>query len=279
MTTVISYKTPQAYLDNTAEILEFRELENNLILGICNGFADKTKEYDGCVFINAVADNCIQVSSIKTISKAIITGTSKDIRHIKSLTDYYIDHGIPLTGVVGESVYSAAFSNYYGRKLVNQRTMIVHKLLAVNPLPLAPGKLDMATMNDIDLLTDWTIHFEKDTGTFPKQSREQIVNSTRTRVGSGHFFKWIANDETVSIAAIVRKTRNVGVVGLVYTPDSFRGKGYATSCVQKVSEHILSAGYSCCGLFTDQSNPTSNHIYKKIGYVPTSTFTDIEFEQ
>ena len=100
MTTIISYKTPQGFLDSTAEILEERELENNLILGVCNGFADKTKVHDGCVFINAVADNHIQASSIKTISKAIITGTTKDIRHIKSLADYYIDHGQELLAKV-----------------------------------------------------------------------------------------------------------------------------------------------------------------------------------
>jgi hypothetical protein len=279
MTTVTSYKTPQEFLDNTEKILEQRELENNLILGLCNGFADKSKVYDGCVFINTFADNQIQASSIKTISKAIVSGTTKDIRHIKSLADYYIDNGIQLIGAVGESFYSCEFSNFYGKRQVGERTMIVHKLISVNSLPLAPGNLVTATLNDIDLLTDWTINFEQDAQTFPKQSREQILKSIQTRVSLGNIFKWIDNDEIVSIAAIVRKTKNAGIVGLVYTPDKLRGRGYATSCVQKLSELILSSGYRYCGLFTDKSNPTSNHIYKKIGYLPTIEFTDIEYEK
>ena len=100
-----------------------------------------------------------------------------------------------------------------------------------------------------------------------------------TRIGLGTIFKWIDNNEIVSIAAIVRKTKNAGIVGLVYTPGKFRGRGYATSCVQKISELILSNGYSYCGLFTDKSNPTSNYIYKKIGYLPTIEFSDIEYEK
>ena len=34
-----------------------------------------------------------------------------------------------------------------------------------------------------------------------------------------------------------------------------------------------------CGLFTDASNPTSNSIYKKIGYQPIAYFTDVEFNK
>ena len=279
LTTVTSYNTPKEFLGDSEKILEQRALENNLILGICNGFADKSKVYDGCVFINAFANNQIQASSIKTISKAIVSGTTQDIHHIKSLADYYLDKGIHLSGAIGESFYSIEFSKFYGKGQVGARTLIVHKLVSVNSLPIAPGNLVPAILNDIDLLTDWIINFEEDTQTFPKQSRAQILKSTQARVELGDFFKWIDNNEIVSIAAIVRKTKKAGIVGLVYTPAKLRGRGYATSCVQKLSEYILSSGYRYCGLFTDKSNPTSNHIYKKIGYLPLSEFTDIEYEK
>lgn len=278
MTTVTSYKTPQEFLDISEDILEEREIENNLILGLCNGFSDKSKVYDGCVFINVFADNQIQASSIKTISKVILSGTTKDIRHIKSLADYYRDNGIQLTGAFGESFYAFEFSNFYGKRQVGEKKLIVHKLTSVNSLPLASGELVNATMNDIELLTDWTMNFEEDVQSFPKQNREQILNITQRRVGLGDIFKWIDNDEIVSIVAIVRKTKNASIIGLVYTPEKLRGRGYATSCVQKLSELILCNGYKYCGLFTDKSNPASNHIYKKIGYFPILEFTEIEYE-
>ena len=277
MTTITAYKTPQAFLDDTEKILEQKELENNLILGLCNGFADKSVAHEGCVFINAVYDKQIQASSIKTFSKAIVSGTTKELEPVKALADYYLAHGISLAGCVGERFYSLEFSNFYGKQQKHDRTMIVHKLTSVNKLSLSTGKLVPATTNDLDLLVDWTINFEEDTQTFPRQSRERILKSTQTRLNSGHIFKWVDQGETVSIAAIVRQTKNFGIIGLVYTPDPWRGRGYATSCVQQLSEQILQSGLKCCGLFTDKANPTSNHIYQKIGYFPTVEFSDIEY--
>jgi predicted GNAT family acetyltransferase len=79
------------------------------------------------------------------------------------------------------------------------------------------------------------------------------------------------------MAAINRKTRNVGVIGHVYSPEEYRRKGYATAVVQKLSEYILQNGFRYCGLFTDKANPTSNHIYSKIGYEPSTQFTSLRF--
>ena len=269
MTTVASYQTPQDFLDDTAEILEQREVENNLILGVCNNFADKTKVYDGCVFINSFDDGKIQATAIQTISKAIVSGTSKDVRYIKSPADYFTDNNIDLTGVVGESFYSTEFSKFYGKRQTAEKSLIVHKLISVNDLPPTAGKLESATADDIDLVTEWTINFERDAQTFPSKSKEQAQKSTQAQIASGSLFKWTNKREIVSIAAIVRKTKNLGIVGLVYTPDEARNKGYATSRVQKLSEHILQNGFKYCGLFTDKANPASNHIYRKIGYSPS----------
>lgn len=38
---VVTYKTSQEFLDASAGSHEQRELENNLILGICNGLSEK----------------------------------------------------------------------------------------------------------------------------------------------------------------------------------------------------------------------------------------------
>lgn len=277
MTTITAYKTPQEFLDDTEIILEQKELENNLILALCNGFEDKARVYDSCVFINSIADNQIQASSIKTMSKAFVSGTTQNPQHIKALADYYLDNGIALTGVVGESFYSTEFSNFYGKKQIGKRTMIVHKLTCVNNLPLTTGYLEVANEMDIDLVAEWGKLFEEDIKTFPRNNSEEIMRSTKRMISAGKIFKWVDNGKTVSMAAMICKTKRFGIVSLVYTPDKLRGNGYATSCVQKLSEHLLQSGFKSCGLFTDKANPTSNSIYKKIGYVPITEFSDIDY--
>ena len=73
-------------------------------------------------------------------------------------------------------------------------------------------------------------------------------------------------------------TANGIKVSPVYTPPEYRGKGYATSCVAAVSQHLLNTGYKYCFLFTDVANPTSNHIYQKIGYQPVCEISDYSFK-
>lgn len=278
MSRIVSYHTPQAFLDDTQAILEQKELENNLILGICNGFEDKVKAYDHCVFINAMEDKQIQATSIKTIAKAIVAGTTKNTATIKSLADYYLDHSIEVYGVIGETFYATEFSNWYSNKTTTIETLVVHQLDSVLPMSLATGDLQLASRNDLSLLTDWMIQFEQDANILPRQSKEQIRKNVLGKITAGSFFLWVDHEEIVSMASIARKTKNIGIIGHVYTPTSFRGRGYATACVHKLSEVILSQGFKYCGLFTDKANPASNHIYKKIGYIPKAELADIQYE-
>jgi predicted GNAT family acetyltransferase len=273
-----AYKTPGEFLEDTQELLEEREVENNLILGVCNNLADKTKEYREYVFINSVDDSGIQATSIKTIHNAVVSGVTNDKSHVKNLADYYLDNNIDLPGAVGESFYSTEFSKFYGKRQVDELSLIVHKLTSVNSFPLANGSLELADADDVELIARWTMNFETDAKIFPVKSKEQALEETRRKITSGCLFKWTDKRQIVSIAAIMRKTRQLGIVGLVYTPTESRGKGYATSCVQKLSEYILQNDFKYCGLFTDKFNSISNHIYKKIGYLPVTEFTAIKYE-
>ncbi len=276
VTTITSYHTPQEYLDATLKFLEERELENNLIIGLCNGFEDKSKLLDGCLFINAINDGQIVATSIKTTNRAIVSA-SKEHRHdIRYLADYYLDNHINIVCVFGEYDNAIQFSKSYGSEDKDARGMIVHQLETLNELSLSPGYMEMADIKDLDLITEWMMIFEEEAGGFSLPNREQMIRSTRARIEAGNFFKWIVDGETVSMAALIRKTKNIGIVGFVYTPKNLRGKGYATVCTWKLSEHILQSGFKYCGLFTDASNPVSNKIYRNIGYLPVTEFIEIK---
>lgn len=275
---IIEYKSPQQFLDGTGHFLEKRELENNLILGLCNGFTDKTQVQEGCVFINASLGNNVKAASIKTAAKAIIAGETKNTRYIKELADYYLENNIELKGVFGENFYVNEFSNFYGRQPLIDMALIVHRLTTVNKLPLATGKFEMADRNDLDLITEWFMTFEDEKNPAVRRSEEQVLKVTQHKIALGDVFKWTDKGNVVCVAAINRKTKNAGIIGLVYTPEEQRRNGYATSHVKKLSEYILQNGFKYCGLFTDKANPTSNHIYKKIGYKPVTEFIDIGYK-
>jgi len=97
----------------------------------------------------------------------------------------------------------------------------------------------------------------------------ESANDTELRVdrglAAGQLWLWDLGGETVSMA--VSREPVLGVVRLsgVYTPPEKRKHGYAAACVHALSKQLTDAGYRCI-LYTDLGNPTSNSIYRRIGY-------------
>jgi predicted GNAT family acetyltransferase len=277
MLTLKSYATPGDYLAENEAWLEQNEIVNNLILGICNNFSNKKLVYPGCYFITCFDNGAIQTTSIKTISKAIVAGASRNIEHVKPLCEFYLQKEIGLGGVVGEAFLARKFASIFHKGGLNERTLIVHELRQFNPAINAQGGLLLASEVDLNLLLQWAVRFEEETNTFPRKTSEELRVHLNDKLWKKALYIWTDNDEVVSMAAIVRQTKNIAIVGLVYTPPNRRGKGYACACVGKLTETILARGQKNCGLFTDKSNPTSNSIYRKIGYVPVAEQADIQF--
>jgi uncharacterized protein len=84
------------------------------------------------------------------------------------------------------------------------------------------------------------------------------------RLEAGQFGLW-EDGGPASMAA--NREPVVGVVRLqaVYTPPEKRNRGYAGACVAGLSGRIREAGHRCI-LYTDLGNPTSNSVYRRIGY-------------
>jgi predicted GNAT family acetyltransferase len=67
--------------------------------------------------------------------------------------------------------------------------------------------------------------------------------------------------------------RTPGVAGAarvqaVYTPAGHRRRGYGAAVTAAATERALAAGAEHVVLFTDLANPTSNGVYRRIGYRP-----------
>ena len=272
-----TYKNSKAYLQDTASTLELKEVENNLILGICNSLSDKIKNNDNYHFINLFQDNKIVATSIKTSTKVIISSTTENKLDIKGISDFYTDNKINVDGVISESFTAETFAELYKREILRVKPLLVQKLIKTNDITISDGCFEACSINDTELLVEWTFNFFEEEELIPKKSMSEVENTVKGLLETQDFFCWKYNGKIVSIAAILRKTKNIGIVGLVFTPKEYRGNGYASSCVKKLSDHILENGFKCCGLFTDKANPTSNKIYRQIGYETVSEFKNIEF--
>jgi len=101
--------------------------------------------------------------------------------------------------------------------------------------------------------------------------------SCSERIKNGNIYLW-DNAGPKSMAEKSRPTRNGISINNVYTPPEYRNSGYATSCVAALCRECLTK-YSFCVLYTDLSNPVSNSIYKKIGFIEHSDSVQYTFSQ
>jgi uncharacterized protein len=82
----------------------------------------------------------------------------------------------------------------------------------------------------------------------------------------GGFWLWEAGGQVVAMAGTTGATPNGIRILSVYTPPPLRGRGYASALVAAVTQQELDRGRGMVFLSTDLANPTSNRIYRAIGY-------------
>jgi len=96
-------------------------------------------------------------------------------------------------------------------------------------------------------------------------------------LAAGQIWLWDQNGETTSMAVSRKPAQGVVRLSGVSTPPEKRKHGYAAACVHALSKDLRGRGYRCI-LYTDLGNPTSNSIYRRIGYKAVAEALRYRFE-
>ncbi|MDQ0186287.1 GNAT family N-acetyltransferase [Cytobacillus kochii] len=141
----------------------------------------------------------------------------------------------------------------------------LYRLNKVNEtLEHSPGTWRYAEESDSTLIEKWFNLFESDTG-LPISPIEHVKKRVAMFLKEREVFLWEDKGKIVSMMKKSRPTKNGVTVTLVFTPKEERKKGYARTLVTAVSRELLK-DFDFCVLYTDMMNPTSNKIYREIGY-------------
>ena len=104
------------------------------------------------------------------------------------------------------------------------------------------------------------------------------VRFVKGAVAAGHrFVLWIVDDEVVSMAMLRAPASGVSRIGPVQTPVAARGRGFGSAVTAAAALLARDEGVSEVVLFADLANPTSNRIYRRIGFEPVSQNVRIDF--
>mgnify|MGYP001102071630 CR=1 FL=1 len=276
-----TYQTAGEFLGRTQAVLEEREAENSLMLGLClrmNRFPEQIK--NAPYFVTVERGEELLVAAIMTPPhKLVIYADSPDRGEAFHLIvqDLLANHwrapGVLGAPPVAEG-FARAWADVTGERVTQGMRQRVYSLTQVNPPPVTHGSLRVAKKTDLPLLTQWALAFHHEA--VPNNPLSDVEELVRRKTEQAEIVIW-EDGNPVSMAARARPTANGVAVNLVYTLPEQRRKGYASACVASLSQRLLDSGFKFCCLFTDLANPVSNSLYKKIGYNPVCDFTEYIF--
>ena len=258
---------PGEFYDTALPYLIRSEAENTLIIGLAARLAagDAADSPESFFWIVRDRDE-ICGSAMWTPPHDLVLSHPFTGAALAALSDLLLQMRLALPGVLGPDCAADRFAaNWTATGTVKAnlwRRERIYRLERVESLPLTPGHMIRAEQNHVAGLTPWADGFISEVG-----EEGEPCSLLAAAIAGGRLFLWW-DGRPVSMAAWTRPTPNGVCVNLVYTPPQKRRRGYATTLVGALSSRLLEQGRSFCALYTDLSNPTSNSIYRRIGYVP-----------
>ncbi|KUI13898.1 acetyltransferase [Mycolicibacterium acapulense] len=153
----------------------------------------------------------------------------------------------------------------------------LYRLGTLQPPTGVAGAPRWADETDRALLTDWMERFFGETFGHPRDdaARARFVDAAAVR--GDRFLMWDVDGTPVSTALLHAPVAGVSRIGPVFTPAAHRAHGYGSALTAAASQSSLERADAAVVLFTDRANPTSNAIYRKIGFEPVCDFARIDF--
>ncbi|WP_214763731.1 GNAT family N-acetyltransferase [Exiguobacterium sp. s141] len=245
------------------------EAENSLMIGVLDAikqgryesYHQLTVEDDGDVLA------ILQVTPPHPLNYVLVTPERED-DVLRLLVPELLNGDIPFTEVVSQADLAMNFYTLWYILTAREPKVFMeqglYRLDHVNDIPLSEGSMRRATEEDETFLVKAYNAFEKETG-LRVSSKKEAKQKIATMLENQEVYVWEVDGKVVSCAKKSRETANGVTVSFVYTPKALRKRGYARSLVAELSRELLTSKQYCT-LYTDLSNPTSNKIYKEVGY-------------
>jgi predicted GNAT family acetyltransferase len=137
------------------------------------------------------------------------------------------------------------------------------------------GAARRAGARDVGLVAQWYAQFFAEAFGHPLEDAD--ASARHMLDGGGAVVLWEHGGEALSLAAARAPVFGVARIGPVYTPPDLRGRGYGSAVTAAATRLLLDAG-AVPVLYTDLANPTSNAIYRALGYRPVCDWAMARFD-
>jgi RimJ/RimL family protein N-acetyltransferase len=174
------------------------------------------------------------------------------------------------------AVFTEAWQKRTGATAASRVRLHLYRLGTLTPPdPHPEGRGRLVGEKDQEHLMQWCREFAADV---EEDVTIDAATWANTRFAEKRYTYWEVPDGTpVSMAGVNPMVAGMVRVDPVYTPAPLRGRGYAGAVTVEVSRAALAAGAKEIVLYTNAANPTSNALYRRLGYVPVVDWAAYDF--
>lgn len=271
---VKEYENAGAYLEDYEAELLMNEAASQLVY--YTAVENKAKAVEGKCIFGVIRDNDIilmHFSNAYHENISIYTGNhpKESLEHAaRILAEFLIENHTPIAGLNARYDICQPFIDQY-KKSINTSFLErvgtdIMEIRKVNEIKPADGNHRIALPEEATLITDWMIRFQLEA--HANEINYEKANAQVKELISNNKFHVFENDEhqIVSMAAAARQLKNGVTISYIFTPEEFRGMGYAAANIYYMSKELLEQGCEFCTLFVDKKNPLSGRAYEKVGY-------------
>lgn len=259
----------RGFFERVEPFLLRREAEHNLMLGF-----RASLEHDPHAFgpddpyLAAVVDERGEVVAAATMTPPhnLVLSTVDDPGAVDALAGDL--RGEVLPGLIAPLDVGAAFCDRWPAAATVSIEERIYEATEVIPPRPVPGRMRFAEDRDRDVVAEFVAGFFEEALPGSTDGDAEAWVARRRSQPDTYTALWDDGGKVVTLAGFGSPTPNGMRVGPVYTPPGLRGRGYASALTAAVTEHVLASGRRFCFLFTNLANPTSNSIYRRIGYRP-----------
>ena len=274
----VEFADCREFLSQSRAFLEAREVEHNLMLGLCSQLIAGDAPYEEPPYLGLVQDSAgiTLLAALRTPPYNLILSHTDDPVTLRLLAETMANSGVELPGVLAKPTIASDFTAIW-RELTGQEMQLkmrqgLHQLRTLRPARPVRGRMRSVRASDAERLKYWLVAFQMEAfASNPDEKywqRAQQVVGNRVKGANPRNFLWWDGWQSVCWVGYVPTTERVARIAPVYTLPSARGRGYASALVAAVSQRLLDSGFSHCSLYTDLANPTANALYQRLGYEP-----------
>ncbi|MBA3824878.1 MAG: GNAT family N-acetyltransferase [Ktedonobacterales bacterium] len=268
------FNEPIAFRAHVGAFLETHEAENCVQIGMLTT-RSLIPSADPIYCATVVDGAAIQAVAIMTPPYHLLITPAAPSAAVDLIAHDLAGEAVMVTGVMADPATSLRFAQTWqdvrGGGFAPTMSERLYRLARVIPITGVAGRMRAISEADRPLLVQWLADFEQEAlGTALDHAQIHHRIDRYLTLAAFGLYLWEVDGEVVALAAHSGPTPHGMRIGPVYTPPGLRGHGYARALVADLSQMLLAGGRQFCFLFTDLTNPTSNHIYQAIGYTPVS---------